>query len=572
MDRFLIRGVRPNFSRASPAGSASASASQAVAAARPSGAAPGVQLVSTLSARPSPTQSIEANVGSELPAAACLPPAATDAGQKRRRGDKSAAQNSNARGADANRRAAPARTKLVVSTAADADAGPEPTVDGEPEQPAPKRQKPPSKPKYRLSLQACHAAVTGWYGQGSSKQCSLHIARRSARPSARLETRRELGELVLIRFLSSTEKDTFRLERNIDRVYAKARGEGKSTIRLKDPEIDLVVSRADPTALTEFLDALYVVHTDPGAIRGVPSTSAIHLSRSSNAEIARTLQRKLAVDKLRALPDAPGEYPPGLEWLVINGHPELTAVPLPVLGLVKLTILDLSGNGLKTAELGALKLLVNVNLSHNALSTWPSGVCTGTVRHLNLSHNAITKIPKRIRWMTNLETLNVSHNEISELPTFVGKLRSLQVLKIAANQLTAVPVELRALGHQRLRAIDLSANSFPAVPSIGRPAAAGMFDLPLGLAELAARAALKSKQYRAGRAVLPVGLVQLLERAGRCSQCRGPYLRVSAKCTTVFDLAVLADSCTLGQQEHGTSVPMVHRLCSRRCLESALKS
>lgn len=411
MDRFLIRGVKPNFSRVRPAGS---SASQAVATLVPSGATLGAQPAVASNARPSPAPATESDRILEPSAAARPRPAVSESGRKRRRDDKLAAQKSNsaedAAAADASANtdgaAAPIRPELDEATGTNAEAGPE--------QPGPKRPKLPPKPKHRFSLQACHAAVTGWYGQGSSKQYSLHIARRPPRPSARLETRRELGELVLIRCLSSTEKDTFRLERNIERVYAKARGEGKSTIRFKDPEIDLVVSRADSTALTEFLDALYVVHTDPGAIRGVPGTSAIHLGRSSNAEIARTLQRKLMVDKLRALPDTPGEYPPGLEWLVINGHAELTAVPPPVLGLNKLTILNLSGNGLRAADLGALKLLVNVNLSHNDLSAWPSGVCTSTVRHLNLSHNAIAKVPKRIRWMTSLETLNVSHNEISE--------------------------------------------------------------------------------------------------------------------------------------------------------------
>tara|TARA_B100000614_G_C14099561_1_gene306582 strand:+ start:121 stop:291 length:171 start_codon:yes stop_codon:yes gene_type:complete len=46
---------------------------------------------------------------------------------------------------------------------------------------------------------------------------------------------------------------------NIERVYTAARSQGKATIRLKSPRLDVFISDADPEVLLLFLATLFRV-------------------------------------------------------------------------------------------------------------------------------------------------------------------------------------------------------------------------------------------------------------------------------------------------------------------------
>ena len=69
----------------------------------------------------------------------------------------------------------------------------------------------------------------------------------------------------------------WQLENNIVRVFAKFRAQGKATIRLKHPELDIMISKANGSQLNAFLEALFVVHTRPQDMKGLPGVSMLML-------------------------------------------------------------------------------------------------------------------------------------------------------------------------------------------------------------------------------------------------------------------------------------------------------
>lgn len=97
---------------------------------------------------------------------------------------------------------------------------------------------------------------------------------------------------------------------------------------------------------------------------------------------------------------------------------ELTAIPMDVFSRTDLVELDLSRNRLTNAppsQIGALKKL----------------------RALNLSHNTLTGLPAELGQLQDLEILNVSNNGLTGLPMELGNLSSLRVLDIRENPFSA---------------------------------------------------------------------------------------------------------------------------------------
>ena len=72
------------------------------------------------------------------------------------------------------------------------------------------------------------------------------------------------------------------MQGNILRVFANFRSEGKANIRLKQPPVDITISKAEESALTGFLDTLYLIHTKPREITFLPSVGAVTMDTSSS--------------------------------------------------------------------------------------------------------------------------------------------------------------------------------------------------------------------------------------------------------------------------------------------------
>ena len=103
----------------------------------------------------------------------------------------------------------------------------------------------------------------------------------------------------------------YRLERNIDRVFAKFRHEGRATIRLRSPAVDIVVGKANPDELDAFLTTLYLVHTAPDRLRLLPGTAMLQLNPVTKERMAFENQQKLSVGPERDL------------WVSHNNNPLL---------------------------------------------------------------------------------------------------------------------------------------------------------------------------------------------------------------------------------------------------------
>ena len=132
------------------------------------------------------------------------------------------------------------------------------------------------------------------------------------------------------------------------------------------------MSKAEPGELEEFLKTLWQVHTKPDTVNA-PGTSLKWLGAANKASINDHMQRKLVVDESRDLPD---HYPPNLNTVKILGH-DLLSLPNKILGLSKLTNLDLSDNNLSTLpkEFARLNNVASVNLSHNQFKHFSSSLC-----------------------------------------------------------------------------------------------------------------------------------------------------------------------------------------------------
>lgn len=89
---------------------------------------------------------------------------------------------------------------------------------------------------------------------------------------------------------------------NILTVFAKYRGDGKATIRLKDPPLDVAICKTDPAGLTAFLDLLYVIHTRPENVVNAPGTSQLLLNPGTKKELQESLQTTMTVDQHREFP------------------------------------------------------------------------------------------------------------------------------------------------------------------------------------------------------------------------------------------------------------------------------
>ena len=87
----------------------------------------------------------------------------------------------------------------------------------------------------------------------------------------------------------------YRLERNIERVFAKFRHEGRATIRLRSPAVDIAVNKANPIELDAFLTTLYLVHTTPDRVRRLPGTAMLQLNPVTKERMAFENQQKLTV-------------------------------------------------------------------------------------------------------------------------------------------------------------------------------------------------------------------------------------------------------------------------------------
>lgn len=151
-----------------------------------------------------------------------------------------------------------------------------------------------------------------------------------------------------------------------------------------------------------------------------------------------------------------------------------------------LTSIDLANNSIQSlpAGVGALEWLVNLNMSHNKLSSVPPELFElPGLKKVDFSFNCLSSLPDNVGYAPELVHLSLNDNRFATLPPSLDQLGSLQVLEVNNNDLQELPRlqarqlvkltlnnnQLRQLppmrGLQQLQSLEVTKNQLSELPS-----------------------------------------------------------------------------------------------------------
>ncbi|XP_067310898.1 leucine-rich repeat protein 1 [Pseudorasbora parva] len=382
--------------------------------------------------------------------------------------------------------------------------------------------------------------------------CGLRNKGRSSR--AVLSVGRHGDSLCL---LICTAKDRsgsrYKLKENIEKFFTWFVEEGKATIRLKEPAVDICLSKADSSSLKSFLSAARLAH------RGCSDPSS--LSALGPARVCEVKpQKKLSIQSQKAYPLRSG-FPASLEQLQV-WFCRLTRVDPRVLALRGLRRLDLSHNRLRSlpAALGELRL-VELLLHSNRLEAFGDGLCVSelqnSLQHLDLSRNHLTALPRRFCQLQQLMNLRLDHNRLRSLPFHTGRLARLRFLSAAHNQLSVLPAGFRSLSLENL---DLFGNPFTEPNALEHSI---HLSFPLSLQELTSRAVVELR-IPLGPQLLPFHLCDELSFSKVC-ECGSVCVNSFIQTAVSMNLHLVSHSVVLVDSMGGTEAPVLKHFCSLSC-------
>lgn len=160
--------------------------------------------------------------------------------------------------------------------------------------------------------------------------------------------------------------------------------------------------QANAEALTSFLDTLYLAHTAPQDLAGLPSTATL-AQTVSRADVKVATQRRIVITGAM-----PSTLPPHVEDIAAEGC-GLAAVPAMLL-VPSVTRLQLANNKItRLPALDACVLLTTLELPGNRLTSFAA---VPTLRRLDLRANRLTVCPP-FAAMPLLEFVDLSDNLIT---------------------------------------------------------------------------------------------------------------------------------------------------------------
>ncbi|XP_053884024.1 leucine-rich repeat protein 1 [Malaclemys terrapin pileata] len=401
----------------------------------------------------------------------------------------------------------------------------------------------------------------GLRGRAKGAHALLSLGRQPDRPPGRGGP--SAGHSVYLMVCTARDRAgaRYKLKENIEQFFTKFVEEGKATVRLKEPAVDVCLSKANASNLKSFLAAVRLAHrgTDVEAL----PLSVLVPAKTSEVEKPKT---KMIITSRRDYP-LTKNFPYSLEHLQAS-YCKLARVDMRMLCLKKLRKLDLSHNHIKKLPetIGDLVSLQELNLHNNHLESFCVALCNSTLQKslqfLDLSQNKIKALPVQFCQLQELIHLKLDDNELIRLPFKMGQLSQLRFLSAARNKLPFLPSDFRNLSLEKL---DLFGNPFeqpnPLVPSI-------QLKIPLTLLESAARATVN---YRIpyGRRLLPSHLCEDLEVAKTC-QCGNACLSCFIQTTMTMNLHYVAHTVVLVDNMGGTEAPIVCYFCSLTCYSQFL--
>uniref|UniRef100_A0A6J0SGT1 Leucine-rich repeat protein 1 n=1 Tax=Pogona vitticeps TaxID=103695 RepID=A0A6J0SGT1_9SAUR len=353
----------------------------------------------------------------------------------------------------------------------------------------------------------------------------------------------------------------YQLRENVEQVFAKFVEEGKATVRLKEPAVDVRLSKANVSQLRTFLSAVKLAHRGTGE-ENLP-LSALIPPKASEVEKPKS---KMTILSKKDYP-LTQNFPYTLEHLQAS-YCKLARVDMRMLCLKSLRKLDLSHNRIKKlpATVGDLAYLQELNLQDNQLESFSVALCNSSLRKslqsLDLSQNKIAVLPAQFCQLRELTHLKLDDNNLLRLPFQIGQLSQLRSLSVARNKLPFLP---SGFGKLSLEFLDLFGNPFqqpmPLVPDM-------QLKIPLTLLEYSARTVINSRIPYDSH-ILPFHLCDDLDMAKTC-QCGHACLSSFIQTTVTVNLHSVSHTVVLMDSRGGTEAPILRYFCSLTCYSQFL--
>ncbi|XP_024860256.1 leucine-rich repeat protein 1 [Kryptolebias marmoratus] len=373
------------------------------------------------------------------------------------------------------------------------------------------------------------------------------------------------SQLCNIYLMICTAKDRtgakYKLKDNIEKFFTWFVEEGKATVRLKEPAVDICLSKADANSLKSFLAAARLADRGSDA-SGLP-LSTLTPVRARDVE---QLKKKLTIVSKKDYP-LTSSFPYSLEQLQVS-YCKLSRVDMRMLSLKALRRLDLSNNHIKKlpATIGDLSRLSELILHNNHLEAFSEALCLSTLQRtlqvLDLSQNRLQGLPAQFCQLKELVNLKLDDNKLVCLPFHVGRLTKLRFLSAAHNQLTVLPCDFRKLSLENL---DLFGNPFIHPNPLDHRM---QLTFPLPLQEIASRAVAELR-IPYGPHLVPAHLCRDLEFAKACEcgcTCVSFYIETAVR----MNLHQVSHTVVLVDDMGGTDAPVQQHFCSLSCYSEFL--
>ncbi|XP_028994452.1 leucine-rich repeat protein 1 [Betta splendens] len=355
----------------------------------------------------------------------------------------------------------------------------------------------------------------------------------------------------------------YKLKDNIEKFFTWFVGDGKATVRLKEPAVDICLSKADANSLKNFLSAARLA--DRGS-----DTSSLPLSTLTpvRAKDVEQPKKKLTIVSKKDYP-LTSNFPYSLEQLQVS-YCKLSRVDMRMLSLKALRKLDLSNNHIKKlpATIGDLSCLSELILHNNHLEAFSQALCLSTLQRtlqlLDLSQNRLQSLPAQFCQLKELVNLKLDDNELIRFPFHIGRLSKLRFLSAAHNQLSVLPSDFRKLSLENL---DLFGNPFIQPNPLEHTM---QLTFPLTLQEMASRAVVNLR-ISYGPHIIPALLCRDLELAKSCD-CGSVCINFYIKTAVSMNLHQVSHTVVLVDDMGGTDAPVQQHFCSLACYSTFLDS
>jgi len=346
---------------------------------------------------------------------------------------------------------------------------------------------------------------------------------------------------------------------NIEKVHCKFIDEGKATIKLKDPNVFLIIQKANPSQLKAFLKIIHLAssHQHEKELNSIKVDSVKkeykQLKAPQTSLVAKT-HKEFLVQKC----SYSVAYSISLTKVIFT-ECKLKDVNKFIIALKNLVHLDLSQNEIECEiENFDFPQLMELNLSKNKIKSFGRRNSMPSLAQLDLSFNQIEVITVDFcRAFQNVLRLRLNNNQIKYVNSNFGYLlRSLKALYVSDNQLQYLPFSITKL---RMEMIDVQNNQFELAPITKNLNL--QFNFPK-LAELCSRVVVNSR-IKFSSIDIPATLIEDMKKRYQCV-CGLCCFDYHFKMIIMFDMSKIAQTYSRPNLD-SSLLPLMTYMCSWKC-------